>query len=77
MSLDPAGVGTWDYSLAELVKCAEREVAMRKAVYPGRVTAGRMKQETADAEVAKMEEIADRLSGLAMLASGPIPMLDP
>jgi hypothetical protein len=39
--------------------CLERELAMRKAVYPKWVSAKRMKQEKADHEIATMEAILD------------------
>lgn len=38
--------------------CANREVAMRRKVYPRWVADGRMKQEQADREIAVMEAIA-------------------
>lgn len=44
-----------------LLKCAQREVAMRQRVYPKRVASGKMTQEKADSEVEAMEEIARRL----------------
>jgi hypothetical protein len=39
-------------------QAAEREVAMRKNVYPARVRAGKMKQDAADYQIAIMQEIA-------------------
>lgn len=45
----------------DLIKCAEREVAMRKRVYRNRVRDGKMEQRTADHEIACMEEIVRRL----------------
>jgi hypothetical protein len=39
-------------------KEAEREVAMRRNVYPKWIAAGRMKQDEADRRVAVMEQIA-------------------
>lgn len=39
-------------------RCAEREVKMRKRVYPRWVEQGRMTQEKADEEIALMEAIA-------------------
>ena len=41
------------------LRCVEREIAMRKAVYPKWVESGRMKQAKADHEIAVMEAIAD------------------
>ncbi len=40
-------------------KCAERELAMRRGVYPRWVVKGRMKQEVADREIAIMEAIVE------------------
>lgn len=41
----------------EKLACAARELAMRRNVYPKWVANGRMKQETADREIAVMESI--------------------
>jgi hypothetical protein len=41
------------------LKCAEREIAMRKGVYPKWVQSGRMKPEAAAREIAIMEAIAE------------------
>ena len=43
--------------LEDQIKCAKRELAMRKVVYPGRVRMGKMKQEAADKEIDGMEAI--------------------
>jgi hypothetical protein len=40
------------------LRCIEREIAMRKTVYPKWVASGRMKQDKADREIAVMESIA-------------------
>jgi len=40
------------------LKCVEREIAMRKLVYPSRVRAGKMSQREADHEIRMMEAIA-------------------
>lgn len=53
------------YTLGELVKCVEREIAMRRRVYPGRVDTGRMNTLQADREIAMMLQIAEELRGLA------------
>lgn len=45
--------------------CAEREVKMRRKVYPRWVADGRMKQEQADREIAIMESIAMDYSAVA------------
>jgi hypothetical protein len=49
------------YSAADLARCAEREVAMRRRVYPERVAIKRMSQALADREIAMMETIAAML----------------
>ena len=43
-------------------KCAERELALRRAAYPKFVARGRMKQPVADREIALMQAIADDYS---------------
>ncbi len=45
-------------NLDDCIKCAEREVGRRRAVYPGVVSAGKMRQENADREIATMDVIA-------------------
>jgi hypothetical protein len=42
----------------EMIACAEREVRMRRRVYPSRVANGSMSQEKANREIAVMEQIA-------------------
>jgi hypothetical protein len=44
---------------------AAREVEMRKAIYPSRVTHGTMSQSQADRAIAIMQEIADDYRKLA------------
>jgi len=46
------------FPLASLLACAQRELAMRKAVYKGRVAAGRMTMEAAEFEIDAMLQIA-------------------
>jgi hypothetical protein len=46
------------YSYEQKLKAVERELALRKQVYPGSVKLGRMKQTEADFQIAVMEEIA-------------------
>jgi hypothetical protein len=53
------------YSIDELIKCAEREVGMRKRVYPRWVEQGRMKEAKAAAEIAMMGAIVAELRKLA------------
>jgi hypothetical protein len=50
-----------EFSLLELIACAEREVKIRLRVYPGRVLTGRMSQQEADRQIAMMAAIAGRL----------------
>lgn len=44
-------------TLDEQVAAVIREIGMRKSVYPGRVAAGKMKQDKADHETAAMEAV--------------------
>lgn len=44
-------------TLSRMVKAAERECALREAVYPGRVQAGKMPEEQASTEIAAMQGI--------------------
>lgn len=45
----------------EQIACIRRELSLRRNVFPGRVSAGKMSQETSDREIAAMEDILDRL----------------
>ena len=45
----------------ELLKCAQRELAMRERVYPRRVAEGKMSQQSADHETDCMAEIVKLL----------------
>jgi hypothetical protein len=51
-------------SLEDLVLCAERELQMRRTVYPRQVAAGRMSQRRADREIKLMERIIVALKAL-------------
>jgi hypothetical protein len=64
---------TAPYTLAEQMKCVDREIAMRSIVYPGRVRAGKMAQAKADYELAVMREVLRTLQRFAQEQS-PIPM---
>jgi hypothetical protein len=46
---------------AELIKCAERELAMRKRVYPRRVADGKMPAAVAEHETKAMGQIVEIL----------------
>lgn len=48
-------------TLEDMCKEAERELALRRRVYPGWVAAGRLKQAQADRQIAIMEAIAANL----------------
>jgi len=43
------------------IQCVEREIAMRRAVFPTRVAAGKMPQSAADDEIAAMEGVLKTL----------------
>lgn len=60
---DRPPVRTW--TAAELLKCAEREVRLRRQVYRNRVLTQRMSQHQADVEIARMEAIARMLAEMA------------
>ncbi len=47
------------------IEAAERELRMRRNVYPRRVAEGKMTQALADREVAAMDAIVETLKGLA------------
>jgi hypothetical protein len=51
-------------SLEEEIAAVEREIGLRKRVYPGRVQGKRMSQDRADREIQIMEAILDLLVGL-------------
>ena len=53
------------YSARELQRCAEREAKLRRQVYANRVLTGRMSQAQADAEISKMQAIAEHFAELA------------
>lgn len=46
------------YTASELLRCAERELRLRRQVYPNRVLTHRMSQHQADVEIARMQAIA-------------------
>ena len=47
------------FTADDKLKAVEREIGYRKYVYPRRVMDKKMTQETADAQIALMEAIAD------------------
>jgi len=54
-----------EFTTLELAIEAGREARMRQRVYPGWVAKGRMSQGEADAQIAKMKAIAERLTAEA------------
>ena len=52
------------FTSEQLRKGAERELRLRRQVYPGRVERGRMTQDKANREIAMMEAIIDYLREL-------------
>ena len=55
-------------TLEEMVSCAERELAMRRRVYPRWVDSGKMSPGKADEETIRMEAIVAVLRGLLRTA---------
>lgn len=54
-------------TLEEQIKCVEREIGMRKRVYPNWVASHRMKQEKAEYEIKIMSEVLKTLKQLEEL----------
>lgn len=50
--------------LNEQIKCVQREIKMRRRVYPWRVSQGKMTRDAADREIAAMEAIEKTLTEL-------------
>jgi hypothetical protein len=51
-------------TLDDQIRCVEREIVMRKAVYPRRVVDGKMSQEKARHELAAMQAVLETLRGV-------------
>ena len=51
-------------SLEDQIKCVAREIKIRQTVYPQWVRTGRMRQDTADVEIARMTAVLETLKGL-------------
>ena len=49
------------FPMSVLLDCAQREVRLRRQVYPNRIMTGRMSHAFAQVEIAKMEAIAEWL----------------
>lgn len=58
--------------LAAQIACVERELGMRRSVYPRRVADGKMRQAQADQEVRAMEAVLETLQGLAAERAGEL-----
>jgi hypothetical protein len=48
-------------NIDDMIKCVEREISMRKRVYPNWVEKKRMSQEKADLEIRTMTAVLDQL----------------
>ena len=57
------------YMIDAQISCVQRELAMRKKVYPKWVMNGRMKAEEADYEINCMQAVHNTLSGLREMIS--------
>ena len=53
------------FTFTRLAECAERELNMRRHVYPNRIMTSRMSRETANAELDMMRHIAEIMRALA------------
>lgn len=51
-------------SLDDMIRCAGRELGIRRTVYPKFIASGRMKQDEADREIARMDAIYATLKAL-------------
>jgi len=51
-------------SLAEMILEAEREVRLRRSVYPRLVASGKLKLDRSERQIKVMEAIVERLRGL-------------
>jgi hypothetical protein len=47
--------------LIEQIQCVEREIALRRRVYPRHVSGGRMTQDFADKQIERMEAVLESL----------------
>jgi hypothetical protein len=54
-----------EYPASELQECAERELRMRRNVYPRWIAEGKMTREKAEREIDRMEAIARHFATLA------------
>jgi len=49
------------FHISDQIKCVEREIDMRRRVYPSRIIAGKMTQGTADREIEIMRHVYQTL----------------
>lgn len=60
-----------DVPLSEQIRAVERELGLRKAVYPRQVSVGRMAADNAHRELAAMQAVLTTLQGLAGAPAQP------
>lgn len=58
-----------DVPIRDQIESVEREIKMREHVYPRRVADGKMKQTTADAEIARMRAVLATLESIGISAT--------
>jgi hypothetical protein len=58
------------FTTEELIRCAGRELGLRRSTYPKWVRVGRLTQEAADREIALMDAIYARLKELRSKEEG-------
>ncbi len=63
------------YHIGDEIDCLKRELKLRQVNYPKWVAAGRMKQESADYEIAVLQSALNRLKSLAYLLNQTLPIL--
>lgn len=49
------------FTAQELLDCVDRELNLRRRVYPRQVASGKMTKRLADSEIAKMEAVRERI----------------
>lgn len=52
------------FSVERKIRCLEREISMRKALYPSFIRRGKMSKESAEEEIAVLQEIRDDIEFL-------------
>lgn len=56
-----------DISIDDQIKCVERELALRRVVYPRRQALGKMTETTARLETTRMEAVLETLKRVRLL----------